>query len=609
MSDSSKANDWSILKRLMEQARPYWGHILTIFALDLLAVPLALLAPLPLKIAVDNIVGSQPFPATLQTMLPIDISASTGALLAFTCALVVIIALLKHLQWLGSWLLQTYTGEKLVLEFRGRLLRHAQRLSLAYHDSKGASDSVYRIQYDAPAIQWIAIHGITPLITAIFTFVGMLIITAWIDWQLALVAIIISPILLVLARIYQRRLRGQWREVKKLESSALSVVQEVLSALRVVKAFGQEAHEQARFVRHSSAGMLAHIRVAIAEGSLNLMVGVTISVGTAAVLFIGVGHVRAGILTVGELLVVMAYLVQLYEPLKAIGGQIAALQGSMASAERAFVLLDQMPDVVERPNTRPLERALGDVEFHNVSFAYDGNNPVLRDISFKIPAGTRVGVVGRTGAGKSTLISLLARFYDPSAGVILLDGTNLCDYKLADLRNQFAIVLQDPVLFSTNIHENIAYARPGASREEIEAAAQAADAHEFIVALPDGYDTPVGERGLRLSGGERQRISLARAFLKNAPILILDEPTSSVDTQTEASIMEAMDRLMHGRTTFMIAHRLSTLENCDYLLAIEGGQLVTATSDVTAAVRKRTLSGILTAAEGGMIKPAKPERP
>jgi ATP-binding cassette subfamily B protein len=248
-------------------------------------------------------------------------------------------------------------------------------------------------------------------------------------------------------------------------------------------------------------------------------------------------------------------------------------------------LLDKPQDVPEVPRAKPIDRADGDVEFRNVSFAYNEGYPVVRDISFKVSAGTRVGITGMTGAGKSTLVNLLTRFYDPSSGKILLDGVDLRDYKLADLRDQFAIVLQDTVLFSTSISENIAYAKPGATEEEIIAAAKAANAHDFILDLPEGYETRVGERGMRLSGGERQRVALARAFLKDAPILILDEPTSAIDMKTESGIMEAMGRLMEGRTTFMIAHRITTLENCDLLFMLEDGQLVDSISNVSAAVR------------------------
>jgi ATP-binding cassette subfamily B protein len=273
---------------------------------------------------------------------------------------------------------------------------------------------------------------------------------------------------------------------------------------------------------------------------------------------------------------VITYLTQLYGPLNAISDKIIGLQPSKASIQRAFALLDAVPDVTERPHARTLKRAAGAVEFQGVGFAYDGRNLILDDISFAIEAGTRLGIAGRTGAGKSTLISLLMRFYDPSTGQIFLDGIDVRDYKLDDLRHQFAVVLQEPVLFSTSIAENIAYGRPGASFQEIVAAAKVANAHDFIVDLPNAYDTLVGERGMLLSGGERQRIALARAFLKDAPILILDEPTSSIDVATEAMIMEAMERVMAGRTTVMIAHRLSTLEGCDARLVIEHGRIVNA---------------------------------
>jgi ATP-binding cassette subfamily B protein len=274
----------------------------------------------------------------------------------------------------------------------------------------------------------------------------------------------------------------------------------------------------------------------------------------------------------------MAYLSQLYDPLRTIGKTSSSLQGYLTSAERAFALLDQAPDVEERPDARPLPRALGAIAFRNVYFAYEQGHTVLREVSFDVPAGARVGIAGRTGAGKTTILSLLTRFYDPDSGQILLDGEDLRDYKVADLRNQFAIVLQEPVLFSTSIAENIAYARPDASHEEIVHAARLADAHDFITRLPNGYQTRVGERGMRLSGGERQRISLARAFLKDAPILLLDEPTSSVDLRTESTIIDAMQRLMRGRTTFIIAHRLSTLSDCDIRLEVEDGRLAAARS-------------------------------
>lgn len=586
MTAASSYTDFALFRRLVRQARPYWLHTGGIFLLNLLSIPFALLTPLPLKIAVDSVIGSEPLPGLLDTLLPAGTSRSDSVILVLAAGLVVVIALLSRLQGLGSWLLQTYTGEKLVLSFRAQIFRRVQRLSLAYHDSKGTTDSTYRIQYDAPSIQYIMINGVFPFITAGFTLISIICVVGMIAWQLAAVVLAVLPVLFMLIHISGRRLRSQWFEVKELESSAMSVVQEVLTAVRVVKAFGQEDREQERFVDHSSKSMWGHLRIAYIEGSSDLLVSLTIAAGMAAALFIGVRLVQPGTLTLGELLLVMGYLSQISAPMYTISKTATTLQSSLASAERAFALLDESPDVAERPNAQPLARAAGGVAFRDVSFDYERGRTVLRDISFEISPGTRVGIAGTTGAGKTTLLNLLTRFYDPTSGQILLDGVDLRDYKLRDLRDQYAIVLQEPLLFSTSIAENIAYARPTASEEEIIEAAKAADAHEFIVSLPEGYETRVGERGMRLSGGERQRISLARAFLKDAPILILDEPTSSVDVRTEAAIMGAMERLMEGRTSFMITHRPSTMAHCNTLLVIQNGQLVVATSEVSTGIRK-----------------------
>jgi ATP-binding cassette subfamily B protein len=585
-----KYSDFTLYKRLLSIARPYWPHILGVFALSLLSVPLGLLSPLPLKIAVDSVIGSRPLPSFLEVLLPLAATVSGAGGLLLAVALLVATALLSRLLDLASSLLRSYTAEKLVLSFRAQLFRHVQRLSLSYHDSKGTSDSTYRIQHDAPSIEYIALDGVIPFITAGCTLISMLYITARLDGQLMLIALAVSPAFYFITRSRRRTLRGYSREVKKLESSALSVVQEVLGAVRVVKAFGQEDREHSRFVRRSDEGLRKRIRLAGIEGGYSLLVGLTTAIGTGAVLYVGVRHVQAGTLSIGNLLLVMAYLTRLYEPLRNIGRKAASLQTYLAGAERAFSLLDEAPDVPERPDARPLSRASGSVAFDHVSFAYEEERLVLHQLSFQIPPGSRVGFAGKTGVGKTTLVNLLTRFYDPTSGRILLDGVDLRDYKLADLRNQFAMVLQEPVLFSSSIAENIAYARPGAEFAEIVAAAKAANAHEFIIGLPKGYDTLVGERGMRLSGGERQRISLARAFLKDAPILILDEPTSSVDVNTEAVIIEAMARLMHRRTTFLITHRLSSLKHCDLLLVLEDGRVATRTN-VSATVREALADG------------------
>jgi ATP-binding cassette subfamily B protein len=573
---SGRYTQRTLYRRLLLQARPYWIHMAGTLALNALSAPLALLVPLPMKLAVDSVLGSQPLPGFLRALAPRSIQTSHTALLIFIAILLLSIALLRQIQGVLSWVLYTYTGEKLLQDFRAKLFRHVQRLSLSYHDRRGTSDSTYRIQYDAYAVQGVTLNGLIPMITSSFTLLGMVVVIGRIDWQLAVVALGVTPILYLLSHTFREPLRVRWQEIKRLDSSAMSVVTEVLGAVRVVKAFGREEHEHARFIRQAAKRISGQVQVAVFQSGFELLVGMTTAAGTAAALVIGVIHVQSGVLTLGSLFVVMAYLAQLYSPLSTLSKLVTDLQSALASAERAFALFDEVPEVVERSDARRLARSTGAVAFHNVSFSYDGGAPVLQDVSFVVPAGSRVGISGATGAGKTTLVSLLTRFYDPSAGHISLDGVDLRDYKLADLRNQFGFVLQEPVLFSASIAENIAYARPGATDEEIVEAAKLADAHDFIIGLPEGYRTAVGERGMRLSGGERQRISLARAFLKNAPILILDEPTSSVDMETEAVILQAMNRLMQGRTCFLISHRPAALADCDVRLTISNRRLTAA---------------------------------
>ena len=557
---------------MLLESRSCWPHLLGIAGLGLASLPLTLLYPLPLKLVVDSVLGNQPLPHLLVAAVPW--LRANGHSLEAAILVLLGIALLVSIQGLGAWWLQTYTGEKLVWDFRARLLNHVQRLPLVFHDRYGATDSVYRIQHDAPAIQYVTIQGLVPLMTAVFTLVAMIVVTARMDLLLSIVALTITPLLFILSLGCSRIVRQRSQTIKNLDSSAMSVIQEVVGTIRVIKAFGQEGREHARFVRRSTERMSQQVRLSVQQAIFNVLIGLTIALGTAAALYIGVHHVRAGRLTVGSLLMIMAYIAQVYQPLQTLTTKVTDLQVWLTSLERAFLLLDQEPEISEYEAARSLPLARGNFEFQNVSFAYDSSGKGLEHISFQIPAGTRVGIVGATGAGKSTLLNLLMRFYDPTSGTVFLDGRDIREYRISDLRRQFAVVLQEPVLFSSSIAENIAYGKPDASDEEIIEAAKAAASHQFILQLPESYDTPVGERGSRLSGGERQRISLARAFLRNSPILILDEPTSSVDVHTEAAIIEATERLMAGRTTFMIAHRRSTLKSCDLVLVLDQGRLV-----------------------------------
>ena len=572
-----------VLRRLGQQLRAFRGWVIAIVLVDLLAVPLALMGPLPLQVAIDNAIGGAPLPGWLAWAAPLLPGAGQGQALVLAVGMVIGLALLAQVQRNSAWLLQSWTGERIVLAFRAELFRRTQRLSMTYHDQRGIADSLYRIQYDASAVQWLAVYGISPLLTAVCTLLGIFAVMYGMDAALAVIALAVMPPLWVLTQVFGRTVRERWHKQKELESSTASVLQEVLSGLRVVKAFGQERREEARYLHRAGNEVRASMSVVRAQTIYYALIALVLACGTAAALWIAARQVQSGSMTIGQLTVVMAYLTQLYAPLETLTHKYTELQGSLAGAERAFALLDEQPDVEDKPGAKPLPSPVrGEIELRDVHFAYNATRQVLQGASARIPAGTRVGIVGRTGAGKTTLVNLLTRFHDPTAGALLLDGHDLRDIQLDALRSQFAIVLQEPVLFSTSIGENIAYGRPDATQADIEAAAQAADAHAFITALPEGYATGVGERGMMLSGGQRQRIALARAFLKDAPILIMDEPTSSVDMKTEASIIEAMERLMAGRTTFIVAHRLATLAHCDVIYAVEDGRLVPTRADDSA---------------------------
>jgi ATP-binding cassette, subfamily B, bacterial len=568
-----------LIRRIFVHARPYWLHMVGLFILTLLATPIALLKPLGMKIVIDSGFGAVPLPGFIRTFFPGNYEFTFGSVIIVAVAFILLVALIDNLNGYFSWLLSTLTGEKLVLNFRTLLFNHIQRLSLAYHDTKGASDSLYRIQWDTMCIRSFLLGQVSPLISSFITLLSMITVMFMINWQFALIALCVIPPLYILTRLRSKKLRKDWYKVKDAESNAISVVHEVLGSLRVVKAFGQEENESDRFINRSQRAVDGQMQMARLGAKFQFMVGMIFTTGTALFIYFGANFVHSGEMTLGELTLVLAYLGQVFGPLQSISKNISELQSSIASIDRVFSVLDEEKEVEDTPHAVHLPRVKGSFEFKNVSFSYDKERPTLKDVSFKVRPGDRVGIMGSTGAGKSTLISLLNRFYDPSSGIITVDGVDVKSYKLKDYRSQFSIVLQEPVLFSTTISENIRYGRPGATEKDIIEAAKAANADPFILRSKDGYNTKVGERGMQLSGGERQRISLARAFIKNAPVLILDEPTSSLDIKTEAQIMEAMERLMEGRTTFMITHRLDTLSSCNIILHLEEGKLVEVVRD------------------------------
>jgi ATP-binding cassette subfamily B protein len=450
---------WRIYRCLLSEAKAFWGAIAGILLLNLLATPLRLLVPVPLKIAVDHVLNNMPLAAPVANWWPSSL-ASRDSLLIVAIILLLLVTLLSYLNALAIRVLHGYTAEHLVVRFRSRLFLHVQNLSLRYHDQQGSTESTYRIQYDAPCIQWIVLDGVIPFLTAIATVVTMFLVIMAIDWSLALIALILAPVLFVITHVWGKKLRRRWRSVKQIQSGAMSLVQESFSSIRIVKAFGSEGRERERFENQATAGLSEQLAVIQSQGLFDLIAAMIIACGTGAALYLGVRHVQAGSLTLGNFLLVWAYLGQLYGPLQAISNKITTLQGSMASAERVLALLDQTPEVVESPHPKPLSRCQGEISFHDVSFAYERDRPVLKHVTFHVPVAATVGIEGPSGVWKSTLMNLLLRFYDPTEGMLTLDGVDLREYRIADLRNQFSVVLQEPLLFHASIRENIAYGRP-----------------------------------------------------------------------------------------------------------------------------------------------------
>ncbi len=564
-----------IYLRALREARCYWPYLLLVLGLGLIGIPLALLTPLPIKLVVDNVLGGDALHWALAWVVPPRWQGTAEGALGVVIGLSILVAFFAACHKALDWFVREYVAERMVLDFRGKLFLHALRTSALHHGSEGAHEPAYRINLDAPALQWTALYGIIPLVVSLAALAGTLYVTWFIAPKLALVALATSVPLILLIHLNQHRMRGRGHGVREQESAAQSVVQEALGALRVVTVFGQEQREVERFEREAHAGLLRRLRVIHLEGAFTLLLGLATALGTTAILYLGVREVQAGLLTTGGLLLILGYIAQLYAPLQAIGSHITGQQRAIASAERAFSMLDGRKQLEQHPHAQSITRAIGVLRFERVSFTYPGaGQAVLDDVSFDIPAGARVGVVGRSGAGKSTLINLIIRLFDPLTGRVLLDGTDLKVLRLADLRAQFSVVSQEVTLFSTTVAENIAYARPDASRAEIVEAATLGGAHEFVSSLPDGYDTRVGAQGMTLSGGERQRLALARAFLKDAPILVLDEPTSALDRDSERTIRRSLERLMAGRTVFVIAHQSGVLEDVDFLLRVGDGQVV-----------------------------------
>lgn len=531
---------------------------------------LELLKPWPLKVIIDHVLTETPMPWAFAH------SWSSQSLLLLTCAGLVVVYLLLG----GLRILNDYTtiriGQKMVNDLRRDLYSQIQRLSLSFHHRRQVGDLLYRLTSDTYAIQTLTMNGLFPVLCSLTLFVGMFLVMIRMDPLLTFLALIVCPILFVFVMISPLRgwLIASATRMHQQKSSVFSLVQWAIPALRITQAFTKEEEEHRRFMALSQKSLRAELHFYLLQNFYSGTVSIVIAIGTAVVIWVGARHVLAGTLTIGALIVFTAYLASLYGAIDSIAQAYGSIQGAKVSLQRVFEIMEVEEELKEGSRVFPNGGAKGEVAWDEVSFQYIPGQLVLRRVDLNVYPGQKVAIVGRTGAGKSTLVSLLPRFYDPKSGRVTIDGIDIREFKLKSLRRQIAMVLQPPLVFPLTIRENLIYGRPEATEEEVVNAAQLARIHETIVTLPEGYDTVVGEQGATLSEGEKQRLTIARAILFNAPILILDEPTSSVDAETEALIMEGLRELTAGRTTFIIAHRLSTVRQADLIVVVRGGRII-----------------------------------
>ncbi|MEY5009981.1 MAG: ABC-type multidrug transport system, ATPase and permease component [Verrucomicrobiota bacterium] len=561
----------SIYRRTLAYYRPHLAQSAGATLLNLASIGLGLMKPWP-------------FAAMVGIVLPAALSGSKTVILwgfemplasapVLLCGSLVLAHLAAGwLQWLSS-LLYIKIGLTALLRLRTELYAYLHSLPLKFHDTRRSSDSSFRVAYDSQSIH--TFYSKATFIFGALITIGSTFAAIWVlDWQIALLSLSVVPLLFGAIRLYAKRIRIQSTDIQERESAVLTHIQEGLSSVKMVQAFGREDFEIDQFKGHARESLAANLRQTDTSMRSFLVVSTLIAASSAAMLYVGFHHVAAGALKLDALIAINTYLVMLYQPLEGLANLAWALEGASAAAQRCFEILDRPDDVPDAPDATELAGAKGLIQMEAVSFGYSSEHPIFRDVNLQIQPGETVAFVGGTGAGKSTLLSLIPRFYDPTGGRVLLDGRDIRSVTKKSLRQQMSIVLQDTLLFSTTIRENIAYGRPDATEEEIIEAARRAQAHEFISAMPNGYASQVGERGSHLSVGQRQRIGIARAFLKNAPILLLDEPTSALDPATEAAIMETIHELMRGRTTLIITHRIATIHHLAKIVVLGPGGLL-----------------------------------
>ena len=566
----------NILDLLRPYRRQLWFGLLAIAgesAADLLQ-------PWPLKIVLDNVLHSKSSHGWLNDLINKTAGSNTLNVLVFACCAVLVIALLDAVCSYFDKYLTTSVGQWVTHDLRRLIYTQVQRLSLAYHDQQPTGDLISRVTVDIDAIQSFIVSGLLGILVNVVTLVGMVVVMLYINWQFALIALAVVPPLFFIVYTYTRRVKKASREVRKKEGKMISLVEEVVTSMRVVKAFAREDYEIRRFVGESQDAVEAALHARALKARLVPIVNIITAIGTCAVLWFGARMAMSGELQIGSMVVFLSYLGKMYKPMQEISKTMDTYSKAEVGYDRIQEILRNGDEIHDEPGARPAPRLTGQIDLVHVDFAYKEDEQVLRDVNMHVEAGQMVALVGPTGSGKTTIVNLIARFYDPVAGSVKIDGTDVRHYTQKSLRSQISFVLQDTVLFSGTIWDNIAYGRPDASVMEIVKAAETANAMEFIEKLPAGFDTTVGERGVTLSGGQRQRIAIARAIVRNTPILILDEPTSGLDAASEQLVFEALDRLMEGKTSIVIAHRLSTIRraNCIYVID-EGGIVETGTHD------------------------------
>ena len=558
--------------RITDLLFPHWPSLTLAFIAVIGESVTDLLEPWPLKVVFDYVFGSKHMPDWLASIVSF-IGTDKLSILNFAAIAVILIALFGAISSYGEKYLTTSVGQWVMHDLRSVLYSHIQKLSLSYHDQKRTGDLISRVTSDIDAVQNLISNVLLGMLVNVLTLIGMLAVMFYLNWQFTLIAMVVAPGLFWVVYHYTRRIKEASRDVRRKEGEVVSVLEEVLSSIRVVKAFAREDYEQERFEKRSLESVERALAARSLKAKLAPLVEVIVACGTCLVLWWGARLVVAGALTSGDLLVFLLYLGKMYKPMRELSKMTDTISKADVGWERIREVLENEQQVRNLPGAKRAPKFRGDIEYQHVAFSYSAEQPLLKDLSMSIKAGQLAALVGPTGAGKTTIVSLLPRFYDLTGGVIKIDGEDVRKYKIKSLRGQISFVLQESMLFRATIWENIAYGKPEATREEIIRAAQMANAEEFILRMPEGYDTMVGERGVTLSGGQRQRVTIARAIIRDAPILVMDEPSSGLDAESEELVFDALGKLMADRTSIVIAHRLATVSRADVIFVIDGGRV------------------------------------